>query len=95
MSSFPPADWECRLLEDFDKYTPTPPAPGKLYLSTLMVARPAGGREGQFRLVLSGTEHVQVLAPLQAVLPFPDLEGLNLSGQFIPGHQVACYYTNV
>jgi hypothetical protein len=88
MSSFPPADWECRLIEDFDKFAPTPPAPGRLYLSVLMVIRPAAGREGQFRLALSGLDHVPVCAPINAVLPFEDLAGLNLTGQFVPGHQV-------
>jgi hypothetical protein len=52
------------------------------------LSRPAEGREGHYRLVLAGTEHVAVKVPAAGILDLPALKDLELNGQFLPGHQV-------
>jgi hypothetical protein len=51
--------------------------------------RPASGLEGCFKFRLSGTENVAVKVPVNLVLPHESLAGLELHGQFLPGHHIA------
>jgi hypothetical protein len=39
-------------------------------------------------MILAGTDHVTVKVNVTQVFNFPQLEGLELFGQFVPGHQV-------
>jgi hypothetical protein len=55
MSSFPPRNWEVRYLQDMDTLTAEPDG-HKLSLAALLAVNPAGAWEGNFRLVLAGTE---------------------------------------
>lgn len=38
--------------------------------------------------MLSGTSHVQVRARVYEVLPIKELDGIELHGQFLAGHQI-------
>jgi hypothetical protein len=39
MSSFPPSNWECRLIEDFESFSGTPRPDGKLSIAATMAVR--------------------------------------------------------
>jgi hypothetical protein len=39
MSSFPPADWECRYVQDFESFAAASPAPSKLHVQALLAVR--------------------------------------------------------
>jgi hypothetical protein len=47
MSSFPPADWEVRYLQDMETYTAEPDN-RRLTLAALLAVKPAGALEGTF-----------------------------------------------
>jgi hypothetical protein len=54
-----------------------------------LLFRPASGKEGQFRLVLGGSEHINVRFPAIAILPIPEMEKFEIAGQFKPGTQIS------
>jgi hypothetical protein len=51
--------------------------------------RPASGLEGHYQFILTGSDHIKVKVLVNQVFNFPQLEGLELFGQFVPGHQIA------
>jgi hypothetical protein len=53
------------------------------------IFRPAEGKEGQFRLALGGSEHVSVRIKAIDILPIPEMEPFEITGQFRPGTQIA------
>jgi hypothetical protein len=55
---------------------------------SFIVFRPANGLEGLYRFILAGKDHVTVKVMVTLVFALPQLEGLELFGQFVPGHQV-------
>jgi hypothetical protein len=81
MSSFPPSDWEVRYLQDMDTLTMEPDG-HKLTLAALLAVKPAGAREGSFRLVLAGTEDITVRLPVAEFIPHKSVEGFTVVGQF-------------
>ncbi len=68
MSSFPPADWEVRYLQDMDTFTVEPDG-NKLCLAALLAVKPAGALEGNFRLTLTGTEDVSIRLNVADFIP--------------------------
>jgi hypothetical protein len=62
-------------------------------LCSFYTFRPAGGKEGQFRILLSGTDHINVSIPATSILPIPEMEMYTIVGQFKPGTQ-ACLRKN-
>jgi hypothetical protein len=54
--------------------------------------RPANGLEGHYRFILAGADHVTVKVMVTDIFSLPQLEGLELFGQFVPGHQVPKLY---
>jgi hypothetical protein len=60
----------------------------KLSLAALLAVNPAGAREGNFRLVLAGTEDVSVRLPITDFIPHKSMEGFTVVGQFQPGGQI-------
>ncbi len=87
MSSFPPRNWEVRYRQDMDTLTAEPDR-HKLSLAALLAVNPAGAREGNFRLVLAGTEDVSVRLPITDFIPHKSMEGYTVVGQFQPGGQI-------
>jgi hypothetical protein len=51
--------------------------------------RPSEGQEGQFRLLLTGTEHINVKIDATDILPIPEMEIYEISGQFRAGGQIS------
>ncbi len=68
ISSFPPANWEIRFLQDMDTFT-TEPDGSKLSLAALLAVKPAGAMEGNFRLTLTGTEDVIIRLAVSDFIP--------------------------
>ena len=61
MSLFPPKNWQVRHLKDLDLYEVEPPAnASKIHMEALLVAKPASGLEGTFRLALGGSSKLLV-----------------------------------
>jgi hypothetical protein len=87
MSSFPPRNWEVRYLQDMDTFMAEPDN-RKLSLATLLAVKPAGAREGNFRLVLAGSEDISVKIPIADFIPHKAMEGFTVMGQFQPGGQI-------
>jgi hypothetical protein len=87
MSSFPPANWEVRFLQDMDTYT-TEPDGSKLSLAALLAVKPAGAMEGNLRLTLTGTEDVSIRLAVSDFIPHRAMEPFTVVGQFHPGEQI-------
>jgi hypothetical protein len=87
MSSFPPADWEVRYLQDMDTFTVEPDG-NKLCLAALLAVKPAGALEGNFRLTLTGTEDVSIRLNVADFIPHKAMEAFTVVGQFHPGEQI-------
>jgi hypothetical protein len=87
MSSFPPADWEVRYLQDMETYT-AEPNNCKLTLAALLAVKPAGPMEGSFRFVLAGTEDLVVKLPVISFIPHKAMEEFYVVSQFQPGAQI-------
>jgi len=87
MSSFPPRNWEVRYLQDMDTFMAEPDN-RKLSLATLLAVKPAGAREGNFRLVLAGSEDISVKIPVADFIPHKAVEGFTVMGQFQPDGQI-------
>ncbi len=68
MSSFPPKNWQVRHLTDLDQYElDTPAKSTRFSMEALLVAKPASGQEGNFRLVLGGNEKLLVEVDVYAI----------------------------
>jgi hypothetical protein len=87
MSSFQPRNWEVRYLQDMDTFMAEPDN-RKLSLATLLAVKPAGAREGNFRLVLASSEDITVKLPVADFIPHKAVEGFTVMGQFQPGGQI-------
>jgi hypothetical protein len=84
MSSFPPADWEVRYLQDMDTFTVEPDG-NKLCLAALLAVKQAGAMEGNFRLTLTGTEDISIRLNVANFIPHKAMEVFTVVGQFHPG----------
>lgn len=88
MSSFPPKNWVVRYLKDMDSLTNEPSKDGNIHMEAFMAARPAEGQEGAFRLIVSGSSHLDLLIPVDAILPHPAFAGMSIEAQLRLGTQV-------
>lgn len=68
MSSFPPVKWDVRHLQDFETYA-TSSVHSRRFLEALLVTDPAKGRQGEWRLMLSGNQMMEVNIRVADVLP--------------------------
>jgi hypothetical protein len=87
MLSFPPRNWEVRYLQEMDTYMAEPDN-HKHSMATLLAVKPGGAHEGNFRLVLAGTEDISVKLPIADFIPHKAMEGFSVVGQFQPGNQI-------
>ena len=69
MTAFPPKRWDVRFMSDFDTLGCTEMAGGGLSMEAFLAIRPATGREGSFRLVLTDPEKIKLRFNVNAVLP--------------------------
>jgi len=73
MLPFPPAMWDGRYIEDMDSFTVEEIPSKGVALTTLLAVAPADGAEGEFRLIISGSDPVSVRTPVTAILPASSL----------------------
>ncbi len=88
MSSFPPRNWEVRFLKDMDAIDGEPPDKDGIFMEALLAARPSAGLEGTFNFTLRGKKHLDLLVPVQSILPHPVFEGMSLEAELRLGTQV-------
>ena len=88
MSSFPPRAWDVRHIADFDTLTVPAPAGSTYHLQALLTAPPCPGREGQFRLLVSGKEHTTISAKVRDIINDPLFEDMLIDCQLQLGSQV-------
>jgi len=73
MPPFPPATWDGRYIEDMDSFTVVETPSKGVALSALLAVAPADGAEGEFRLIISGSDPVSVRTPVSTILPASSL----------------------
>ena len=69
MSAFPPNKWDVRFLQDMDTLECAPREDGGLAMEAYIAVRPAGGEEGNFKLVLGGNRKLKVSFRVARLLP--------------------------
>ena len=69
--SYPPASWDVRPLEDFGAYSPPTPDTKGFHGTILLAVDPAGEATGNFQLVLTGKDAVDIKIPALDVVPHP------------------------
>jgi hypothetical protein len=77
MSSFPPKAWTVRFLKDMDTMEGSPMEEETVTLEALLAVKPAGGEEGTFKFVLSGTDHIKLDLEINSILNCESFEGKN------------------
>jgi hypothetical protein len=77
---------ETRELADYDTYTPA--VFSKPWLQALMKVEPADGAGGEFKLMLTGKEHLDVAMRMSEILPLEAFADMTVIGRFQLGAQV-------
>jgi len=95
MENFPPSNWDVRHLNDFDDITVPAPTGSKFHFQALLVGRPAKGKEGQYRFLVSGNDHVKFTVNIEDVLEDSLFEGMTVECQMQLGSQVKPNQTNL
>ena len=89
MSKFPPNSWEVRPVADFETLTVPAPAGSKYHLQALLIGKPVfGGREGQFRFLVSGNDHYNISMEVAKVLDDPSFSNMTITCQLALGSQI-------
>ena len=69
MSAFPPNKLDVCHLQDMDNLECTPREDGGLAMEAYIAARPTGGKEGKFKMVLGGNKKLKVSFAVSKLLP--------------------------
>jgi hypothetical protein len=77
---------DIRDIADYEKYAPA--VYSKPALQALLKVEPASGAGGEFKMVLTGKEHVDVAMNLNEILPLEGFKDLTVIGRFQLGAQV-------
>ena len=89
MENFPPTSWDIRHLNDFDDITVPAPTGSRFHLQALLVGKPAPkGKEGQYKFLVSGNDHVKFAVEIRDILDDPLFEGMTVECQMQLGSQV-------
>ena len=70
MSSFPPASWDVRFLQDMENLECGLQNESGLSMEAFVAIRPAGGKEGSFKFAIDG-EMFKLSFPISKVLTDP------------------------
>ena len=103
MEKFPPKTWEVRHANDFDDITVPAPTGSKFHLQALLMGKPCMGKEGQFKFLVSGNDHLNFSVDIRMVLDDPLFENMFVECQMQLGSQVRkikivkihFYYTHI
>ena len=88
MSLFPPDNWEVRNVADFETLTVPAPTGSKYHLQALLVGKPAHGREGQFKFLISGNDHYKIEMKVDHVINDEAFKGMTIVCQLALGSQI-------
>jgi len=88
MSLFPPTNWEVRDVADFETLTVPAPVGSKYHLQALLVGKPAHGREGQFKFLISGNDHYRIEMKVEQVIEDASFKGMTIHCQLALGSQI-------
>ena len=93
METFPPSKWDVRHIGDFDDITVPAPTGSRFHLQALLVGKPAKGKEGQFRFLISGNDHLAFRVNVRDVIDNDLFNDMYISCQLELGSQVKQNYT--
>ena len=88
MTAFPPKRWDVRFMSDFDTLGCAEMAGGGLSMEAFLAIRPATGREGSFRLVLTDPEKIKLRFNVNAVLPSGLFAGMVAEAELNVGEHI-------
>ena len=88
MATFPPPTWDVRQLKDFETLTVPAPAGSKFHMQALLTAPPCTGWEGQYKLILSGSDHLEINTKITDIIDDPLFANMFIDCQFQLGSQV-------
>ena len=88
MEKFPPNAWEVRDLADMEDITVPAPSGSKFHLQALLVGKPSHGREGQFKFLIAGTDHMKFSVNLEEVINDPAFKGMRVDCEMELGSKV-------
>lgn len=88
MIKFPPKTWEVWDLRDFETLTVPAPAGSQFHLQALLTAPPCPGWEGQYRLLISGTNHLEINTKITTIIDDALFEDMYIDCQLQLGSQV-------
>jgi len=93
MDSFPLSSWDVCHISDFEDITVPAPSGSKFHLQALLIGKPANGKEGQFKFLVSGNDHLTFSVRVRDVVDNPLFEDMHVDCQLKLGSQVkTCYY---
>ena len=88
MAHFPPSTWDVRPIQDFETLIVPAPAGSKFHMQALLTAPPCPGREGQFKLLIAGKEHLKITAKVKDIIDDPLFDNMEIECQLQLGSQV-------
>ena len=88
MEKFPPNQWDVRHLADFEDITVPAPSGSKFHLQALLIGRPAFGREGQHKFLISGNDNLSFTVRLRDIIDDTCFEDMYVKCQMKSGSQV-------
>ena len=88
MERFPPKTWDVRNASDFDDITVPAPTGSKFHLQALLMGKPSGNREGQYRFLVAGNDHLYFSVDIRLVLDDPLFDDMFVECQLELGSQV-------
>ena len=92
MENFPPKAWDVRHLADFEDITVPAPAGSKFHLQALLIGKPSHGREGQFKFLISGNDHLTFNVDVRDVIDDALFDDMTVQCQLQLGSQVVTIY---
>ena len=95
MENFPPNQWDVRHLADYEDITVPAPSGSRFHLQALLIGRPAFGREGQFRFLISGNNNMSFNVRLRDIIDDPCFEDMYVNCQMKSGSQVCPYHSYI
>jgi len=98
MENFPPSQWDVRHLADFEDITVPAPSGSRFHLQALLIGRPAFGREGQFKFLISGNNNLHFSVRLRDIIDDPCFEDMYVDCHMKSGSQVCAilhYFSHI
>ena len=92
MENFPPNAWEVRHISDMEDITVPAPTGSKFHLQALLVGKPSHGREGQFKFLIGGNDHMKFTVAISDVIDDSSFSDMKVECQMQLGSQVKIFF---